>query len=232
MKSHNLLAIIPARGGSKGIPRKNIKNIAGKPLISWTIDAAKQAECIDKLIVSTDDEEIAEVSLKWGAEIPFMRPKGLAQDDSLRNAVVAHALGKLPDFNYVMLLQPTSPMRTSVNIEEAFHLLKQVSAPACVSVVEQDKSPYWMFNLNSKGCLEPILPILERTNRQELPKTYLLNGAIYISTTKHFWTSQEPDPFITTRTVAYKMDFESSMDIDTLQDWQTMERLIEENHLR
>ena len=231
MINHKLLAIIPARGGSKGIPRKNIKHIAGKPLITWTIDAAHQAQIIDKLIVSTDDEEIAEVSIRCGAEVPFMRPSRLAQDHSLRNEVILHALNELSGFNYVMLLQPTSPMRTSVNIQQAFQLLKQKQVPACVSVVEQQKSPYWMFNLSSRGCLEPILPIRQRTNRQELPKTYLLNGAIYISTIKHFCSSQEPDPFITTDTVAYEMDHEESWDIDTIDDWQIIEKLLEKRQL-
>lgn len=140
----NLVALIPARGGSKGIPRKNIKPLAGKPLIGWTIDAAKQAACVHRLIVSTEDEAIASVARSFGAEVPFMRPVELTADDTPGIAPVLHALEQLPDVDRLLLLQPTSPLRSVADIEGIVEFCLARGAPSAVSVCEASKHPYWM----------------------------------------------------------------------------------------
>lgn len=226
MTKPTVLGLIPARGRSKGIPRKNIKDLNGKPLIAWTIEAALNSECLAHVAVSTEDEEIADIARKWGADVPFIRPMELAQDSSLRNKVVAHALEELPNYEYVMLLQPTSPLRQTQNINEAFELLITKNASACVSVVEQLPSPHWMFRI---GENQRIIPVLEKPNfsrRQDLPKVYVLNGAIFISNVEHFQTSIEPDPFLTSETVGYEMPAKISWDIDTMEDWGKVEQFL------
>jgi N-acylneuraminate cytidylyltransferase len=127
-----LLALIPARGGSKGVPRKNIKLLNGKPLVAWTIDAAKQATCINKIVVTTEDKEIAAIAQQLGAEVPFMRPAELAADDTPGIAPVLHAIELLPEFDWVLLLQPTSPLRSVIDIEGIVNLCLERAAPAAV----------------------------------------------------------------------------------------------------
>lgn len=144
----NLLTCIPARGGSKGIPRKNIRPLAGKPLIGWTIDAAKQAACVNRIVVSTEDEEIATVARALGAEVPFMRPEELAADDTPGIEPVLHAIAQLPGFDWLLLLQPTSPLRTAADIEGIVDFCHSQQAPAAVSICEVAKHPYWMYQRN------------------------------------------------------------------------------------
>jgi len=226
MPKPSVLGLIPARGGSKGIPRKNIKNLYGKPLIAWTIDAALNARCLDAVVVSTEDEEIAQISTECGATVPFMRPKELAQDKSLRNEVVLHALREMPKYDYVVLLQPTSPLRQSLHIDEAFQLMLERKAQTCVSVVEQHPSPYWMFVADERERLRPLLQQPVQTNRQGLPKVYALNGAIYIGKTNLLQSLLTPDPFITSETAMYEMLAKYSWDIDDDWDWAVVESMI------
>ena len=130
----SVLGLILARGGSKGIARKNIKNLCGKPLIAWSIEIAQNADSVEKVVVSTDDEEIAEIAQKYGAEVPFLRPAELAQDDTPSMAPVLHALEQLPKFEMILLLQPTSPLRTTTDIEGIFTMCQERKAPAVVSI--------------------------------------------------------------------------------------------------
>ena len=146
-----LLALIPARGGSRGVPRKNVREIAGKPLIAWTIEAALSVRGIDRVVVTTDDAEIAEVSRAAGAEVPFLRPAELAADETPGIAPVFHALDALPDFDEVLLLQPTSPLRGANDIEALLALVRESNASSVVSVTEPDCHPAWMFRLGDVG---------------------------------------------------------------------------------
>ena len=178
-----ILAIIPARGGSKGVPRKNIRELCGKPLIAWTIAEAAKSRYIDRCIISTEDDEIAMIAKKWGGEVPFMRPIELAQDGTPGIDPVLHAISKLPEYDYVVLLQATSPMRTVEDIDGCIEKCLNEGAESCVSVVEADNSPYWMYTFEDKDIIKPVLTITEEQSyqRQKLPKVYQLNGALYVN---------------------------------------------------
>lgn len=218
-----VLGLIPARGGSKGLPRKNVLSFVGKPLIAWTIEAGRASRFIDKLVVSTDDAQIAEVALRWGAEVPFIRPAELANDDTPAMRYILHALDMLPGFEYLVLLQPTSPLRTANDIDEAIGKCIGAGGPACVSVTKTDKSPHWMYMLGENDRIVPILrPDGCSTNRQELLPAYLLNGAIYVADIEWLKVSRT---FLSSRTIAYNMPTERSIDIDTYLDFQIGEML-------
>lgn len=223
-----VLAIIPARGGSKGIPRKNIKLLAGKPLIGWTIDAARQACGIDRLVVSTEDEEIATVARQLGAEVPFMRPTELATDDTPGIAPVLHAIEQLPGYDWILLLQPTSPLRSATDIEGIFDFCKTHSASSAVSVCEVSKHPYWMYQRDASDRLQPLfLDRTEITRRQDLPPSYALTGGLYLARTD--WLIEHKG-FIGPETLGYVMPPERSVDLDTPHDWCWVEYLIVHNY--
>ncbi|WP_319525428.1 acylneuraminate cytidylyltransferase family protein [uncultured Desulfosarcina sp.] len=213
-----ILAVIPARGGSKGLPRKNILEIAGKPLIAWTIEAAQRSAMIDRLVLSSEDTEIINVARNWGCEVPFIRPQELSLDHTPGVYPVLHALEMLNEnYDYVVLLQPTSPLRQAEDIDACIKLCKQTGAPSCVSVVQSDQNPYWMYSINSTHKLHPI--IKNKTNyfrRQELPAIYSLNGAIYVA--KPIWLNRTKS-FITNETIGYVMPKERSVDIDSKIDF-------------
>lgn len=217
-----IVGLITARGGSKGLPGKNIRPLGGKPLIAWTISAAQRAESIARVVVSTDDNEIADVARKFGAEVPFMRPAELAQDRSPHIDVVLHALdtlasgdGVVPDA--LMLLQPTSPFRTADDIDAAVRLARQKSAPAIVSVVETHDHPFLVRRQNADGSLAQFVPCdIAYPRRQDLPPAYALNGAIYlcgVETIRRLQTFEPPG------TLAYEMPPERSLQIDTSWDF-------------
>lgn len=221
-----VLAIIPARGGSKGLPGKNIRPLCGKPLLAWTIEAALQSVCITDCIVSSDDAEILEISRQWGAQTPFVRPKRLAADNSRTSDVVFHAMQNLikrgQSYRYVIVLQPTSPLRVTEDIDNAFKLLLQREAPCCVSVCETDHPPFWMYALSAEEKLIPLLPT-EVLRRQDLPVSYRLNGAIYIAQID--WLKHNKS-FLTDETIAYVMPKERSVDIDDIIDFQIADFLL------
>ena len=211
----SILAVIPARGGSKGVLRKNVRDLAGKPLIAWTIEEAGKSAYIDRLVVSTEDQEIADISAQWGGEVPFLRPYDLARDDTPGIAPVIHMLTTIrPQYDLVVLLQPTSPLRAVEDIDGAIELLYNQKAKACVSVVEPDKSPYWMFSLDAKNQLVPLLEG-DYACRQDIPVAYALNGAVYVAEVS--WLLQN-NTFLSPETCAYIMPQERSLDIDTETD--------------
>lgn len=230
-KNKKILALIPARGGSKGLPGKNIKEIAGKPLIVWTIQTALQSNWLDKIIVSTDNETIASVSREVGAEVPFMRPKHLANDKAKVIDVVLHAIdwfeSQGENYDLLLLLQPTSPLRTVQDIENAIQLLFEKQAKAIISVCENEHPPYWSNTLPADHSMKNFINFDAIKNRQELPTFYRLNGAIYLSEidylkqNKGFWGSQ---------TYAYVMPKERSVDIDSLLDFKLAELLLNEKN--
>jgi len=227
-KGKNILGLIPARGGSKGLPRKNIKPLLGKPLIAWTIEKALTSKYLDRVIVSTDDKEIAEISKKYGAEVPFIRPKELAMDNAKGIDVVLHAIDwiKKSDKQYdlLMLLQPTSPLRRSEDIDKAIEYLFFKEAKAIVSVCEVDHHPLWANTLPEDGCMKDFIrQEIMNKNRQELPVFYRLNGAIYLA---YFDYVKQCKCFMGKETFAYIMPRERSIDIDNEVDLKLVENFI------
>ena len=222
----SLLALIPARGGSKGIPGKNIRPLAGKPLISHTIAAALQVPEISRVVVTTDDPAIASVAHQWGAEVPFLRPPALAADDTPGIAPVLHALEQIAEATRILLLQPTSPLRSSADIEGILAFQREHRAPSVVSVCDAGKHPRWMYSLGDGGRLSPVLPPSEETAdcRQHLEPAYALNGALYLCDRQ--WLL-DTGAFVGAGTLGYVMPLERSVDIDTPLDWLWAETLLQ-----
>jgi CMP-N,N'-diacetyllegionaminic acid synthase len=219
-------ALITARGGSKGIPRKNIKFIAGKPLIVWTIEAAQRSSLLSGVVVSTDDLEIAEVALQAGAQVPFMRPAKLAQDQTPGLDPVLHALEQLPQFDSVLLLQPTSPLRTTNDIDDFLNLVAQKKTPSAVSVSEAGAHPYWTYSLNADKTMTRFVDIAQTARRQDLPPVFSLNGAMYFADAN--WL-RKSGSLVSEETLAYVMSKEHSVDVDTALDWRLAELLLKES---
>jgi len=229
-KGKNILGLIPARGGSKGLPRKNIKPLLGKPLIAWTIEQALASKYLDRVVVSTDDKEIAEISKKYRADISFIRPKELAEDNAKRIEVVLHTIDwfrendKRKQYDLIMLLQPTSPLRNSEDIDKAIELLFLKEAKAIVSVCEVDHHPLWANTLSKDGSMKDFIrKEIMNKNRQELPIFYRLNGAIYLAYCDYI---KEQESFFGENTFAYIMPRERSIDIDDEIDFELVEILI------
>lgn len=221
----SILAVVPARGGSKGIPRKNIRLIAGRPLIDWTIAAALACPRIGSVVVSTDDSEIASVARACGAKVPFLRPAELARDETPGVAPVLHAIEQLPGYSHVMLLQPTSPLRTVHDIDAAIDLATARQADSVVSVTQPDAHPMWTFQLDETGRLRRLLDAPPAVRRQDLPPVYALNGAIYLVRTD--WL-RRTGALVTPDTLALPMPRERSVDIDTPIDWALAEALLKD----
>lgn len=220
----SVLCVVPARGGSKGVPRKNLQPVGGRPLLDWTIRAARDASVSDRVIVSTDDPEIAAAARSSGAEVPFLRPGELATDEAATIDVVLHALDAMPPHDIVIVLQPTSPLRTAADIDAACRRMLALRASSCVSVCEADQSPYWMYRLAGDERLEPLLPPPGPvTRRQDLPAAFVLNGAVYVSTVDAL---RESRAFVRAGTVAHVMPASRSLDIDTEADFAELRRII------
>ena len=220
-------ALIPARGGSKGIPRKNIKLIAGKPLIVWTIEAALRSNLLSSVVVSTDDAEIAEVARHAGAQVPFMRPTEISQDHTPGLDPVLHAIAQLPQFKAVLLLQPTSPLRTTEDIDTCLNMAANQQTPSLVSVCEPDTHPYWTYRLTEGRGLEPLIPVAPVTRRQDLPPVVAVNGALYFAEAD--WLRRSGN-LIGAETLAYLMPRDRSVDLDTPLDWKLAELLLKERN--
>ena len=224
-----VLAIIGARGGSKGIPQKNIALLGGKPLIGWTVEAAVESALTDKVVVTTDDREIAETARRFGAEVPFIRPPELATDSASQVDVVNHALAWLeqnwnyrPD--YIMLLQPTSPFRNGKDIDAAIKTAQQQNRDAVVSVSEIADHPYYARTIDDQGIIQDMF-VKRNTlpRRQLLPRVFTENGAIFLVKTSVFKRGQS---FMPEQSTAYVMPGERSVDIDTPQDLKLAEFIL------
>jgi len=215
------LFLVPARSGSKGIPKKNIAPVAGKPLIAWTLEAALGSRYQGKLVVTTESEEIANIARAHGAEVPFLRPSALASDTASSIDTAVHALrwleaneGYWPD--YLVLLQPTSPLRKSEDIDCAIELAADKNALAVVSVSEASCHPYWAKKIGSEGTMVDFIPLQKPVDRrQELSEAFGLNGAIFIIKPdvlieKNTWYPDPTYPFI--------MPIERSLDVDAPWD--------------
>lgn len=223
-------ALVTARAGSKGVPSKNTRQLGGKPLLLWTIEAARSSVGVKRVLLSTEDEEIARLGRSAGVDVPFQRPSELASDTASHIDVVLHVLdwlqqneGELPD--YLLLLQPTSPFRTSQDIEAAIALAKEPrDPPAVVSVCECEQHPYWAKVILADGTMEEFVKnTLHDGVRQMLPKVYTLNGAIYLNRVDSFLRDKT---FCPTGTLAYIMPRERSLDIDTPWDFHVADLLI------
>lgn len=212
----SLLAVIPARGGSKGLPGKNIAELGGRPLIAWTIAAAKSAVAVTRVIVSTDDQAIADAAASAGADVPFLRPASLSTDTASSVDVMAHALRQSPGYPQAVLLQPTSPFRTGADIDAAHALMNRFAAPSCVSVTTVTESPYLMFEAMNDGRLSRLLPEpMSGLRRQDLPHVVRLNGAMYFVRPEQFLADR---CFLHADSVGYEIPAERAMDIDDAED--------------
>jgi N-acylneuraminate cytidylyltransferase len=175
-------------------------------------------------VLSTDDEAIAAAARQFGCEVPFMREARLAMDDTPSIDVVLDALERVPGYDIVVLLQPTSPLRTAMDIDNAIRVCVKSGSPGCVSVREADESPYWMYTLDPGGRMSPVLPSTDRAaRRQDLPPVHVLNGAVYVVRTEAL---RRDRAFVVDGTMGYPMPAERSVDIDTESDFVAVERLL------
>lgn len=222
----SVLFLITARGRSKGVPGKNVKLLGGRPLIAWTIEAARKSKFCTRLVLSTDDPEIARVGKDWGAEVPFMRPQKLAGDATPHIDVLEHAIRWLDDVEkfgteYLLLLQPTSPFRTTQDIDDALSLTFQRNAAAVVSVCEATPHPYLAKKILDDGTLADFFSLPSGyLRRQDLPKAYSLNGAVYVCKTDII---REQHTTFPEGTLGFVMSEENSHDIDTPWDFHVAE---------
>lgn len=222
MGKEQVLALIPARGGSKGIPGKNIKELAGKPLITHTIEAARSCLCLDDVLVSTDSEEIAETARKFGAWVPFLRPEKLANDTAKTIDAVLYTLHRLAkegkEYEYVVLLQPTSPLRSGEDIEGAIKLALETGEDV-VAVSEVTDSPILMRTCDNRGKLTPLLSGSSTVRRQDMPVYYRVNGSIYVNKV----SSLTEETSLNDNPIGYIMPRERSVDIDESVDFAVAE---------
>ena len=221
-----ILAIIPARGDSKGIPHKNTKTFNGKPLISWTIETALHCSLISETIVSTDSQEIADIAKSYGASVPFMRPSELAKDSTPGIEPVLHAIQQLPEYDWILLLQPTSPLRKVGDICGIIDLAKDKQASSAVSVTEAICHPYWTYTLEN-GKLINLCKNEKKLLRQDLPPAYNLNGALYLVSRNFLETKRT---LMDESTLAFVMPRHRSVDIDDMDDWEFAQYLIKKNN--
>ena len=227
----SIMGLITARGGSKSIPKKNTKDLAGRPMIAWTIAAAREAQLLDRVIVSTDSPEIADICRAWGAEAPFLRPAELAGDDSPHVDVLLHALdwmNRHQDYRpeYLLLLQPTSPLRTGRDIDAAVALGLDRDADGVVGVCEAATHPYLVKSITGDGRLiDFIKPPEGYLRRQDLPPVHAINGAIYLVKSSII---KERRTWFTEKTHAYVMPPERSLDVDTPWDFHLVELVLNE----
>lgn len=234
----NIVAVIVARGGSKSVPKKNIKLLAGKPLIAYTIEAALKSRFLDRVIVSTDDDEIAEISKKYGAEVPFKRPAELATDTAHTPEVIEHAVSWLEkNENYpvfaVVTLQPTSPLRKTRHIDEGIKKFLEGNHNSLISIKEAF-SPYWMFKTEGNRAI-PFVDYekeLGKVNpleleRQQLPRVYRVEGTLYI--TKRDYLKKEMSRFDLKNCGYILLDEKESLDIDTEIDFKLAEEVLKKN---
>lgn len=208
----SVMALITARGGSKGLPRKNIAELGGKPLIAWSIEAAQQSRFVDRTVLSSDDDDIIAVAKEFGCEVPFRRPAELAADHVATDPVIVHALEHVSQrFDYIVLLQPTSPLRLASDIDGCLALCEERGAPASISV-SPVKPVEWMYRVDKIGALQPVVSGVVASQRQQLPQTWAINGAVYVAQVDWYLRNRT---FLTPDTLAWQMPSERSIDIDT-----------------
>jgi CMP-N,N'-diacetyllegionaminic acid synthase len=225
-----VLGLIPARGGSKGVPRKNVRSLAGRPLLAYTVDAALAADRLDRVVLTTDDEEIAAVGRQLGVDVPFLRPAELAGDRTPTLPVVQHALAALEAagdrFDAVCLLQPTNPLRPPGLVDACVEELERTGADAVVSVlrVPAEHHPAWVYLSDAEGRLRlstgDAAPI---ARRQDLPPAFHREGSVYVTRRD---VVVERDSLYGDHVVGVEVDPASSVNIDDLDDWRRAEDLL------
>ena len=215
-KKSRIVGVIPARGGSKGIPYKNIQKLGGRPLISYTIEAALKSKSLSKVIVSTDDARIAEISRSFGAEVPFLRPADLAKDDTPSLSVIQHAVKYIEDtercvLDVIVILQPTSPLRNEKYIDDAVEKLLKTGVDSVVTVCKVKHHPFWSFIAKGDSLYPFSMKGIAVNKRQDLPEIYGLNGAVYAVRRNVLF---EQNSVFGRETKAVVMSEEESVDID------------------
>ena len=214
-RNKTFLAIIPARSGSKGIIDKNIREINNKPLMAYTLEACKRSGIFDDIVVSTDSVKYAEIAERFGASVPFLRPKELATDQASSNDVILHVingLGQLGNvFDCFMLLQPTSPLRNEIHMMESADILLENDADSVVSICKSDSHSYLTVELTEEGRLKALFSDKKQVRRQDMPPKYRINGAIYLALTSYFMKYKS---FYEGKALPYLMNTFDSIDID------------------
>lgn len=219
IEKQRVLAVVPARSGSKGLPGKNLRQLGDRPLVAWSVPEAKKSRYIDKLVLSSDSDEILDVGRAYGFDEVIKRPSELATDTARAEDVLIHALEAQDEhFGYILMLHSTVPLRQAEDIDGSIELCHRAGAPACVAVAEPAKSPYWMFQRAEKDCLEPLFGWENlRKRRQDLPSAYIPTGAVFVATTEWFCKTRD---FYCDRTVGYVMPNSRAIDIDAETDFQ------------
>jgi CMP-N-acetylneuraminic acid synthetase len=224
-----VLGIVTARGGSKGVPRKNVRELAGRPLLVWTAEAAHAAKLLARIVLTTDDEEIAEVGRRAGLDVPFMRPAELAQDSTPSLPVLQHVVATLEAagdrYDATCLLQPTNPLRAPDTIDRCIELLETSGADSVVTIlpVPAEYNPHWVFFQDASGALVPAMsgPLIAR--RQELPPAFHREGQVYVTKRD---VLMERNSLYGARTIGYPIDPATAVNIDTPEDWTRAEALL------
>jgi N-acylneuraminate cytidylyltransferase/CMP-N,N'-diacetyllegionaminic acid synthase len=229
----SVLAIVPARGGSKGLPRKNLRKLGGRPLVSWPISAALGAKCVSRVIISTDDLEIAEAARLVGAEVPFLRPAALASDDASSMDVVLHAINFFESkgvfFDFVLMLEPTSPLTDSEDVDAAFAMLRSSgkNADSIVGISRVEAAhPEYDVRLVEKGFIVPYAApdFKSLRRRQEIEELYFLEGSLYLSRVEAF---RKHRSFYHERTLGYPVPRWKSLEVDEHIDFVLIEAVLE-----
>ncbi|MDM8274168.1 cytidylyltransferase domain-containing protein [Enorma phocaeensis] len=222
-----ILAVIPARGGSKGVPGKNIKELHGHPLIAYTISEARASSYIDDVVVTTDSYDIAAVSRRYGARVPFMRPAELSSDTAKSIDVLVHAVKSLEDmgerYDTIVFLQPTSPLRRSIEIDEAIKAFFNHGEMGLVSVSQVAENPILTRRFDGFGILHPLLPVSSTVRRQDMPLFYHVDGAIYINKVSDISLSLS----LNDNPIGYEMPKNRSLDIDEIEDFMRAEEIMQ-----
>ncbi|MGE4518733.1 MAG: hypothetical protein AB7E04_04425 [Desulfobacteraceae bacterium] len=223
-KNLSVLAVIPARGGSKGVLNKNLRKIGGKTLVERTVDVASRSKYIDRYILSSDSDEIIGNAIKAGCDVPFKRPDHLAQDNSSTNDVLIHAMENVENYDLLVCLQVTSPLVNSDDVDSCISRCALEGVKACISSCMPSKNPYWMFKLKN-GFFDPLMGReFFNKRRQDLPDVYIPNGAVAVAYADWF---KENKSFYSEYTASYVMPAERSFDLDTEFDFLLVETYLQ-----
>ncbi len=229
-KNKKIIGIIPARGGSKGVPGKNIKMINGKPLISWTVEAAKLSKFLDRIFVSTDSKKIRDISINLGLDVPFLRPPIFSQDNSPSWEAVVHALDEFKkinqEYDYVALLEPTSPLRKQNDIDNAIiKIINNKDAESLVSLGEiHMEHPKIVKKINSDNFVEPYIKHSEDIfQRQQMDNAYFPYGVIYLSSVISFYQNKK---FYSKKTIPYFIERWQNYELDDMFDFEIIENIL------
>lgn len=228
-KGKRILAIIPARGGSKGLPGKNIKELCGKPLIAWSIEHAQKSKYVDEIFVSTDSREIADVAEQFGVKVPELRPAELAVDTAPSSAFIVYTLEKYRkegnNFDYFILLEPTSPLRDAEDVDNSIAAL--IDTPSCESIIgvceSESEHPAYLEVINEKGLMEPYDKERRVLRRQDLPKVYFHEGSVYVSESDAYLRRRT---FYHEKTLPYVVPKWKSFEVDDIVDFTIIEAIM------